>query len=125
MKPQSSPATPSPTQPQAVFAEHTLQHSRLTMLHLVDYWGGADGPENERITQRKMKPFKGRYKLMKMLTTDAIQQFADGQLDYVYIDATHNYGDVRRELSSYYRKVKVKRTLATAFDSPALPLTMP
>ena len=97
---------------QGAFARHLLESSHLSVYHLIDYWGGSDGEKNLKMTQGALHRHQARYRVHKMLTTEAVKQFRDGQLDYLYIDATHTYNDVRRELPAYYPKVKVGGIIA-------------
>ena len=41
-----------------------------------------------------------------MKSQDAAGRFADGSLDYVYIDGEHSYEAVTRDLASYFPKVR-------------------
>lgn len=44
--------------------------------------------------------------LMKGLTIDVMRNFEDNFLDIVYIDASHEYVDVKNDLETSYQKVK-------------------
>lgn len=44
--------------------------------------------------------------LMKMTSNDALEQFPDRSLDFVYIDGNHSFGYVAMDLMKWCRKVK-------------------
>lgn len=60
---------------------------------------------HQRVLQRTEK-FEGRAKIMRMESTQAAEQFSDGVLDLVYIDADHSYGGCKADIHAWYRKVK-------------------
>jgi predicted O-methyltransferase YrrM len=41
-----------------------------------------------------------------MLSHDAAPLFADGHFDWAYIDASHFYDDVKRDLDAFFPKLK-------------------
>lgn len=47
-----------------------------------------------------------RVQLVRMYSVEAAKQFADGQLDFVYIDANHSYEAVRDDMAAWFPKVK-------------------
>lgn len=48
----------------------------------------------------------GQVVVKRMRSIDAASSFADGSLDWVYIDGDHSYEGVRDDLEAYYRTVK-------------------
>jgi len=45
-------------------------------------------------------------KLLKMMSADAAKTISDASLDFVYIDANHDYPYVLQDLKAWYSKVK-------------------
>lgn len=54
----------------------------------------------------KMKPFEGRYKLIRMTSDDAVNQFEDSSVDFVFIDGLHEYEQVLKDCKNYWPKLK-------------------
>lgn len=52
----------------------------------------------------KLKPFN--YKLIRKSSMEAVKDFEDGSLDFVYIDANHSFGHVAMDLSIWIEKIK-------------------
>jgi predicted O-methyltransferase YrrM len=48
-------------------------------------------------------------KTVQLLTTsfEAVSKIADGELDFVYIDGSHRYAEVKEDIEMYWPKVKV------------------
>jgi predicted O-methyltransferase YrrM len=49
---------------------------------------------------------------VRMLSEEASQQYADGSLDFVFIDAAHDYENVRKDILAWLPKIKPGGTLA-------------
>ena len=98
----------------------TLQPSRL---HLIDPWthqdredyvhdaNNADGEEQERRYRDVCAKFSaeietGRVVVHRAYAQDVVSRFADGQLDWIYIDGLHSYEGCRSDLQHYKNKVK-------------------
>lgn len=88
--------------------------------YCVDTWEGSEehqpgGPfaDNDVINHslyetfiRNMKPVEGYYKPIRMRSTDASKMFEDNSLDFVYIDAAHDYDSVKEDIEHWILKVK-------------------
>ncbi|HEY3919431.1 MAG TPA: class I SAM-dependent methyltransferase [Stellaceae bacterium] len=98
----------------------TLEPSRL---HLIDPWShqdrddyahdanNADADEQERRYRDVCGQFAaeietGRVVVHRAYSQDVARSFADGQLDWVYIDGLHSYEGCRSDLQHYKSKVK-------------------
>lgn len=53
-----------------------------------------------------MKPVKDYYKPIRMSSIEASKTFEDGSLDFVFIDASHEYEDVKNDINAWLPKVK-------------------
>ena len=70
------------------------------------YWSDADQEANYQKTLAAMAPFGGRATVRRMMSAEAAGQLADGELDFVYLDANHEYSAVLAELALWYPKVR-------------------
>ena len=117
------------------FAEQNLKIWRGNMYVLVDLWtpsdcvngnrshcvyggnlsdsGVAERSFDKMVTGLRMKRTRkapdgsDRYRMLQSSTTDAARHFADGTFDWIYLDATHTYAEAKRDLATWYPKVKV------------------
>ena len=100
------------------FSEKILKLSNLKMLYLVDAWrklgeyhdiSNIDDKKHEAnlcITKVRMKPYQDRYTILQMTSDEAMKEFPDNSLDFVYIDASHYYEAVKQHLNYWYTKVR-------------------
>lgn len=102
------------------FSKAILESNPNVSLILVDLWKGA--PEhgilnvqgetydqmesNYAITLENIKPFKDRVIIHKELTTEAARYVPDESLDFVFIDATHTYDALMKDIRAWKDKVK-------------------
>lgn len=63
-------------------------------------------------TTRRLRPYGKRSEVLRLTSEAACLQFEDGQLDFVYIDAHHQYEAVKTDIERWYPKVKVGGILA-------------
>lgn len=101
----------------AQFSFEILTRVKPEVLILVDPWGTHDPnyrdaqkqQENYEYVVKRTKPYvdTGRIILMKRESGDALHDnFADGELDFVYIDGDHRFQGVLTDLILCARKVK-------------------
>ena len=111
------------------FSERILALNEPRVLHLVDPWftreDGSlyDGPtqqfdskdaasasleaQYQQVAQRFAGEIaSGRVVMHRMLSHEAAPLFADGHFDWAYIDASHFYEDVKRDLEAFFPKVR-------------------
>jgi len=104
---------------QGLFAEHILKHwPSCTKFYLIDIWahqknyvdGANVGDKEQDLVYRKalnrMAPFRNKTIILRNFTKDAAKLIPDGSLDFVYVDARHDYCGVMEDLTSYYPKLK-------------------
>jgi len=68
-----------------------------------------DGHINDlRCATENLQPFiqQGRVKILKGLSIDMCEQIEDDSLDFIYIDARHDYIGVLSDIKSYWPKLK-------------------
>ena len=56
--------------------------------------------------ERAVEPFKDRIEWLIMPSVEAAERLKDGALDYVFIDACHNYEPVKADIEAWYPKVR-------------------
>lgn len=102
------------------FSKIILEKWKGKRLYSVDAWkhfeeGYIDinNPEDDvheqsyQTTCKTLLPFGERSKILRMTSKEASEEFEDGQLDFVYIDANHSYEFCLEDISLWYPKVKV------------------
>lgn len=95
-----------------------LEHGGVDKLYGVDSYQhrpGYDDPMNlaqpvfDRLAKRvvtRLAPFGGRFELLREESAHAAERFADGSLDFVYLDADHSEPGVMRDLCTWSVKVR-------------------
>lgn len=63
-------------------------------------------------TKKLLEPFKDKTEFLRMLSVEAAQKIPDRSLDFVYIDARHDYCGVREDIQAYYPKLRPGGILA-------------
>jgi len=83
-------------------AMQLLEIAKPSLFYLVDAWQ-HDGNYDDVVTR-----FAGRdeVKILRMLTTEALEQFPDDSLDWVFVDANHAYLSVMEDGLGWYPKVR-------------------
>ncbi len=91
------------------FTQQILEHAQPAVLHLVDNWA------TRRYNDAKADAVKarfadriadGRVVLHRALSLQAVGDFADASLDWIYIDSSHAYDVTAQELRAYAPKMK-------------------
>lgn len=88
--------------------------------YCVDIWHVSPEREIEEpelknlyeIFLENLKPVEAYYKPMKLPSVDAAKKFKDESLDFVFIDAGHEYYAVKEDILAWYPKVKKGGILA-------------
>ena len=99
------------------FSRELLARSNAT-LHLVDVWravntyGDDEAEANYATCLRETAEFGARARVHRMTTREAAERFADGSLDFVYVDASHKYADARADIEAWWPKVKAGGLMA-------------
>tara|TARA_R110000787_G_scaffold113385_1_gene222597 strand:- start:2789 stop:3325 length:537 start_codon:yes stop_codon:yes gene_type:complete len=99
-------------------ANDMLTNWNLKKLYLVDAWecmpthtGDAASDQkwhdlNHKNVLRLMEMHKGKFKILRGLSTAMAKNVIDESLDFVYIDCDHSYEGVMKDLESWTPKVK-------------------
>lgn len=83
------------------FSLKILEHWKGT-LKCIYPWADPGYEEIYEIAKARL----GEERLIRKLSIDAIANFEDESLDFVYIDACHQYLEVKRDLMMWYKKVR-------------------
>lgn len=83
-------------------------------LYCVDIWGINDQHSSEKAKRIHIKIYKyakwklARYNtvLIRDFSMNAVRQFDDNSLDFVYIDSEHVYQEVKQDVTEWAKKVK-------------------
>jgi len=79
-----------------------------------DYYESIGNPRktqkalNERmkVAQKILKKYGDRVKFIRKLSDDAVGDFEDESIDFIYIDGNHQYEFAKKDVENYYPKVK-------------------
>jgi hypothetical protein len=87
--------------------------------YCVDTWNGSfehkDSKEIDSLYDifiNNMKPLENYYKSIRKNSIESASQFEDESLDFVFIDASHEYEDVKKDIQTWLPKVKKNGILA-------------
>lgn len=72
-------------------------------------WNGNQNLNKDAERQvflHKMQPFADRYTHYFMTSDEAVKEFADELVDFVFIDGLHTYDQVLKDCQNYYSKLK-------------------
>ena len=102
------------------FAKSTLDNwPSCKLYYLIDVWkhqpknylaqSNVPDSEHEKFYEKTIKlldSYASKIKILRTYSTDAAKLIPDNSLDYVYIDARHDYCGVTEDLHSYWPKVR-------------------
>lgn len=105
-------------------AEQIMLSGKTINFYCVDTWKGTTTEDHHQadpdvvndklfeVFTANMSPFAGYYVPIQSLSVAAASQFADKSLDFIYIDASHEYQDVKDDINVWLPKLKVGGTIA-------------
>ncbi len=87
-------------------------------IYLVDAWkeqenyvdiANVGAGEQEQLyveARNRMKQWEAKTVFLRMLSSEAVDNFNDEELDFIYVDARHDYCGVRQDIEMYWPKLK-------------------
>lgn len=92
---------------EGLYSEVLCQNIPYLDLTCVDIW-----PDENifQIAKEKLAPFKA--KLIRKASLNAVNMISNRSLDFVFIDADHNYESVKDDLENWSKKVKRRGIVA-------------
>lgn len=74
----------------------------------IDWNGNSLNKLNEKFvnTMNRMKPYDERFRLIRKFSDDAVGDFEDESLDFIFVDGLHTYDQVKKDLENFYPKLK-------------------
>ena len=101
-----------------VFSEYLLSQNPDLKMYAVDVWQSVPGMSisdsnrdhqaNLTETMTRFKPYRERVTILKSISTTAARYVSSKSLDFVFIDAGHDFKSVVDDLRAWYPKVKSK-----------------
>lgn len=104
-----------------VEAINSKHKNKCIKIYCVDTWlGDKTTKENKDIINgtlyekfmKNMTPVIGSFEPLKMTSIEASKKFIDNSLDIVFIDASHEYEDIKSDIIAWLPKVKNTGILA-------------
>jgi hypothetical protein len=99
----------------AVFSEILIKDNPNLTLYGIDPWlkyqvykdfrGQKQLDSYYREAKERMTPYEN-YVFVKKMSMDAVKDFRDNSLDFVYIDADHEYAHVMEDITEWSKKVR-------------------
>ncbi|RJR26972.1 class I SAM-dependent methyltransferase [candidate division WWE3 bacterium] len=100
---------------QGVFSEIICLNNNVKKLYSIDAWKSYRG-YRDHVRQQKLDSFyelskmrlaKYNCEIVRKFSKEAASDFIDGALDFVYIDANHEYAHVQDDIMLWVKKVRV------------------
>ena len=83
--------------------------------YAVDHFNGS--AEHEKINYypialKNLEPILDKINVVNLRSDEAYKKFEDNYFDFVYIDASHDYENVKKDIYNWYSKVKLNGYIA-------------
>lgn len=102
-----------------LYSKALLSSNPELFLYCIDPWLAYDNyveyhgdsgqimcDENFKICVERLKNFEGRFKFIKKFSMDAVKEFKDNFLDFVFIDGNHSFEYVINDIAEWSKKVR-------------------
>jgi len=91
------------------FSKYILDHTQMKV-YAVDPWEDNDElVDAEHVydsCKKRLRSYKHRVKLIKGWSPQEAARFKDGEVDFVYIDALHDYESVKKDIEGWWPKIR-------------------
>jgi predicted O-methyltransferase YrrM len=85
------------------FTEILCMQNPTAKIYAIDSWEGKYESHYEN-AKKRLAPYNCT--LIKATSMEAVKQFKEGDLDFVYIDANHDYDHVKEDLEAWSKIVR-------------------
>lgn len=105
----------------AWMASNIKKSQKNLKFYCVDTWcGSLEHAKDSSIIKNtlydeflsNMRPLAGFFEPMRMTSIEASKLFSNQSIDFVYLDASHKYQDVKDDLNAWFPKIKLGGVIA-------------
>lgn len=95
----------------AFMAVEIINSGKQILFDCVDTWEGKEWGVYDQFADNTQK-VSGAINIIRKPSTEAAKDYADNSLDFVFIDADHEYESVVEDINAWHPKVKIGGVLA-------------